>query len=247
MFNGNHIQHLYFTMFRQFLLSALTFTLFLAGCGNNSPDKDGVNKASANAADTSRTNEATTAPKDSTKNIVFFGNSLTAGFGVDPSEAFPARIQEKIDSLSLPYKVINGGLSGETTAGGKERIDWLLRQRVDVFVLELGGNDGLRGIPVTETAKNLQIILDRVKAKYPAAKLMLAGMQVPPNMGSKYAGEFRTVYKQLADKNHIALVPFLLEGVGGIPDLNQPDGIHPTPKGHRIVAENVWEVLKGML
>jgi acyl-CoA thioesterase-1 len=247
MFNGNHIQHLYFTMFRQFLTSALAITLLLAGCGNGKQHKDGANKGTANAGDTSKVHEATTTPKDSTKNIVFFGNSLTAGFGVDPTEAFPARIQEKIDSLSLPYKVINGGLSGETTAGGKERIDWLLKQKVDVFVLELGGNDGLRGIPVTETAKNLQIILDRVKAKYPAAKLLLAGMQVPPNMGSKYAGEFRAVYKQLADKNHIPLVPFLLEGVGGIPDLNQPDGIHPTPKGHRIVAENVWEVLKGML
>ena len=247
MFNGNHIQHLYFTMFRQFLFSALAVTLFLAGCGSNEPHKDDANKASTNGADTSQPNAATNTQKDSTRNIVFFGNSLTAGYGVDPTEAFPARIQEKIDSLSLPYKVINGGLSGETTAGGKERIDWLLRQRVDVFVLELGGNDGLRGIPVTETAKNLQVILDRVKAKYPAAKLMLAGMQVPPNMGSKYAVEFRAVYKQIADKNNIALVPFLLEGVGGIPDLNQADGIHPTPKGHRIVAENVWEVLKGLL
>lgn len=247
MFNGNHIQHLYFTMFRQFILPALIVSLFLSACGNGGQSKDGANKGTPNAVDTSTANAASTTPKDSTKNIVFFGNSLTAGYGVDPSEAFPARIQEKIDSLQLPYKVINGGLSGETTAGGKERIDWLLQQKVDVFVLELGGNDGLRGIPVTETAKNLQVILNRVKAKYPAAKLILAGMQVPPNMGSKYAGEFRAVYKQLADKNNIPLVPFLLEGVGGIPDLNQPDGIHPTPKGHRIVAENVWEVLKGVL
>jgi len=247
MFNGNHIQFFYPTMFKAFLIPALLTSLFLGGCGNGGQSKDGADKNTSHAGDTSRTSATTTPGNESTKNIVFFGNSLTAGFGVDPSEAFPAVIQEKIDSLQLPYKVINGGLSGETTAGGKERIDWLLQQRVDIFVLELGGNDGLRGIPVSETIKNLQTILDRVKAKYPAAKLVLAGMQVPPNMGSKYTGEFRAAYKQLADKNHIALIPFLLEGVGGISDLNQADGIHPTAKGHRIVADNVWAILKGML
>jgi acyl-CoA thioesterase-1 len=247
MFNGNDTGFVNLNMFKRILIAALITTTFLANCGNNNQDKGGATTNTPNGQDTSAATKATTAPNESTKNIVFFGNSLTAGFGVDPSEAFPALIQERIDSLKLPYKVINGGLSGETTAGGKGRIDWLLQQPVDVFVLELGGNDGLRGIPVTETAKNLQAILDHVKAKYPSAKLMLAGMQVPPNMGSKYAGEFRAVYKQLADKNNIPLIPFLLEGVGGIPDLNQADGIHPTPKGHKIVAENVWAVLKGLL
>jgi acyl-CoA thioesterase-1 len=181
------------------------------------------------------------------KNILFFGNSLTAGLGVEPAESFPSIIEDKIDSLKLPYKVINAGLSGETTAAGKARINWLLKQPVDVFVLELGANDGLRGIPVTETAKNLQSIIDQVKTKYPNAKLVMTGMQVPPNMGSKYASEFSVIFKQLADKNHMALVPFLLDKVGGIPDLNQSDGIHPTPAGHKIVAENVWLVLKGLL
>ena len=138
-------------------------------------------------------------------------------------------------------------MSGETSSGGKSRIGWILRQRVDVFVLELGANDGLRGIPVTATFANLQAILDSVKAKYPAAKLVLAGMQIPPSMGNKYAADFRAVFPRLADKNKLSLIPFILEGVGGVPALNQGDGIHPTAKGHQIVAENVWKVLKGIL
>lgn len=178
------------------------------------------------------------------KTILFFGNSLTAGYGVDPSEAFSALIQNRLDSLGMSYKVVNAGVSGETTAGGSGRIDWVLRQPVDIFVLELGGNDGLRGIPVIETRKNLQAILDKVKAKYPDVQLVLAGMQVPPNMGSTYAAEFRALYPELAKQNDAILIPFLLEGVGGEPELNLPDGIHPTPEGHKIVAENVWAILK---
>jgi acyl-CoA thioesterase-1 len=147
----------------------------------------------------------------------------------------------------MGYKVVNAGLSGETTAGGRSRIDWILRQPVNVFVLELGGNDGLRGIPITETAKNLQGIIDKVRAKYPDAQIILAGMQVPPNMGRKYATEFRAVFQQLAEKNNCTLIPFLLEGVGGVQELNQPDGIHPNPDGHKIVAENVWKVLQPVL
>jgi len=181
------------------------------------------------------------------KNILVFGNSLTAGLGVEPDEAFPALIGNRIDSLNLPYEVTNAGLSGETTAAGKERINWLLKQKVDVFVLELGANDGLRGIPLTETRKNLQSIIDRVKAKYPDAKLVMTGMEVPPNMGSKYASEFRVIFPELAKKNNMALVPFLLDKVGGVPELNQSDGIHPTPEGHKILAENVWVVLKDLL
>ena len=181
------------------------------------------------------------------KTILFFGNSLTAGLGVEPEEAFPALIDKKIDSLNLPYTVINAGLSGETTSAGKARINWLLKQRVDIFVLELGANDGLRGIPVSETSKNLQNIVDQVKGKYPAVKLVMTGMEVPPNMGSKYASEFRIIFKQIAEKNNMLLVPFLLDKVGGVPDLNQPDGIHPNPEGHKILAENVWVVLKDVL
>lgn len=198
---------------------------------------------------TETTQETTVAPSDtatakrSEPTILFFGNSLTAGYGVEPAEAFPALIQGKLDSLGMSYKVVNAGVSGETTSGGNSRIDWVLRQPVDVFVLELGGNDGLRGIPLTETRQNLQAIMDKVKVKYPAAKIILAGMQIPPNMGKTYANEFRDLYTELAEKNNVTLIPFLLEGVGGIRLLNQSDGIHPTPEGHRIVAGNVWEVL----
>lgn len=184
-------------------------------------------------------------PKE--KYIVFFGNSLTAGYGVAPQEAFPALIQKKIDSLRLPYKVINAGLSGETSAGGDSRIGWTLRQPVDIFVLELGGNDGLRGIPLSSTEKNLQSILDKVKAKYPSARLVLAGMQIPPSMGNQYASSFRDLFRRLAARNRLRLIPFLLEGVGGMPELNQADGIHPTAKGHKIVAANVWKVIHPIL
>lgn len=191
--------------------------------------------------------KAAVTQKQQMKTILFFGNSLTAGYGLDPSEAFPALIQQKIDSLDLPYKSINAGLSGETSAAGKNRIDWLLRQKIDVFVLELGANDGLRGIPVTETSKNLQAIIDKVKAKYPEAKMVLLGMEIPPNMGGKYAQEFRVIFRQLATKNNMAFVPFLLEGVGGVRELNLQDGIHPTAQGHKILARNVWEILENVL
>ena len=181
------------------------------------------------------------------KSIVFYGNSLTAGYGVSPSEAFPAIIQKRIDSLGLPYQVVNAGVSGETSSGGKTRIDWILREPVDIFVLELGANDGLRGTPLSETKKNLQDIIDKVKAKYPDTKLVFAGMEIPPNMGQAYTTEFRNIYTDLAAKNKMTLIPFLLEGVGGEPELNQADGIHPTAEGHLIVAENVWKQLEKLL
>jgi acyl-CoA thioesterase-1 len=242
MFNGIIIKTTNYYMLKLLLISGVAGMLALAGCKDKPAEKDNSDTPAKKTVEA-----GTAAAADSAKHIVFFGNSLTAGYGIDPSEAFPAVIQEIVDSLQLPYKVVNAGLSGETTAGGKGRIDWLLQQPLDVFVLELGGNDGLRGIPVSETGKNLQEIIDRVKAKYPHAKILLAGMQVPPNMGSKYAGEFRAVFKTLADKNNIPLIPFLLEGVGGVPELNQADGIHPTARGAEIVANNVWGVLKGML
>lgn len=180
------------------------------------------------------------------KTILFFGDSLTAGYGLDDpaTEAYPSVIQEKIDSLKLPYKVINGGLSGETSAGGLGRIDWLLKQNIDVFILELGANDGLRGLQTDETEKNLQAIIDKVKAKYPKARLVLEGMMVPPNMGADYANAFKAIFPALAKKNNMVLVPFLLANVAGIKDLNQGDGIHPTAKGAKIVASNVWDILK---
>ncbi len=219
------------------ILSLAVSLFFLASCGG------GNNQESS----TGKTDSVAVADTAQTKTILFFGNSLTAGLGVEPEEAFPAIIGNKLDSLNLPYKVVNAGLSGETTAGGKARINWILKQKVDVFVLELGANDGLRGIPVSETEKNLQNIVDQVKAKYPNVKLVMTGMQVPPNMGSKYTSEFKVIFQRIAEKNNMALVPFLLDKVGGMPDLNQSDGIHPTPAGHKILAENVWVVLKDVL
>jgi len=200
-------------------------------------------------ADTvSKTGQSEQTATKNTKTVLFFGDSLTAGYGLDdPSEAFPGLIQDSIKNDNLPYKVINAGVSGETSAGGKSRIDWVLKQKVDVFVLELGANDGLRGIPVKQTTQNLQAIIDRVKATYPDAKLVLAGMQIPPSMGKKYAVDFKAMFPTLAAKNNITLIPFLLDKVGGIASLNQSDGIHPNKAGAKIVAGNVWPVLKTVL
>jgi len=221
-------------MNRIFFINLFLFINILS-CNNNSEKVNSQKPAAANVSTSAKL-----------KTILFFGNSLTAGYGLEPSEAFPSLIQNKIDSLHLPYKVINGGVSGETTSGGIGRIDWILRQPVDVFVLELGGNDGLRGIPLTVTKNNLQAIMDKVKTKYPAAKIVLAGMEIPPNMGQDYTTEFRKIYPELATTNSLTLIPFLLRGVGGDPKLNQDDGIHPNKEGEKIVAENVWEVLKGI-
>jgi acyl-CoA thioesterase-1 len=211
--------------------------LLLSACTNN--EKTGT----GNQAITKDDSVAVTKKKT----IVFFGNSLTAGYGLSPSQAFPAIIQKKIDSLGLPYQVINAGVSGETSSGGNTRIDWILRQPIDIFVLELGANDGLRGIPLAETKKSLQAIIDKVKAKNPGTKLLFAGMQIPPNMGQAYTTEFRNMYTELAEKNAMTLIPFLLEGVGGETKLNQEDGIHPTAEGHRIVANNLWRQLEKLL
>ncbi len=179
--------------------------------------------------------------------ILFFGNSLTAGYGLDPEQAFPALIQQKIDSLGLSYQVVNAGLSGETTTGGLGRIDFLLRQPFAVVVIELGGNDGLRGIDPALSKQNLQGIIDRVKQKLPLAKIMLVGMEAPPSMGQDFTKAFSQMYPALAQANQVALVPFLLERVGGDPKLNLPDGIHPTAEGHTIVAQTVWKTLQPLL
>jgi len=227
-------------MLRKRFMGLFVLALVFAACGNKQSDNN--EKKTLDSAD-----QKTSINAGEKKNILFFGTSLTAGYGLDPTEAYPALIQNRIDSLNLPYNVINGGLSGETSAGGKGRIDWLLKQPVDIFVLELGANDGLRGLPVKQTIKNLQDIVDRVKTKYPDVKLVLAGMQVPPNMGAKYAEDFKNIFPDLAKKNNMVLIPFLLDKVGGIPRLNQDDGIHPTAEGDKILAENVWTVLKPLL
>ncbi len=177
--------------------------------------------------------------------ILFFGNSLSAGYGLDPSEAFPSLIQRKIDSLGLDYRVVNAGVSGETTATGNSRIDWVLdRQEISVFILELGANDGLRGIPTKETKANLISMIDKVRAKYPEAKIVLAGMMIPPNLGIEYSKEFSQIFPDIAKEKMVKLIPFLLDNVAGIDSLNLPDGIHPNIKGQVIVANNVWQTLK---
>jgi len=217
----------------------------ITGCGNEQKKDTAAGKPVVPAAEASADHtEAVPAKK---QNILFFGTSLTAGYGLSQAEAYPALIQKKIDSLDLPYKVINGGLSGETSAAGKNRIDWLLKQPIGIFVLELGSNDGLRGLSVKQTTANLQAVIDKVKKKYPEAKLVMIGMQMPPNMGAKYTSDFRNMFGTVATKNGMAYVPFLLEGVGGISKLNQEDGIHPTAEGHKILANNVWKILQGQL
>jgi acyl-CoA thioesterase I len=228
------------TSFMKYRFYIVVLALLFAGAGCSNSEKTPAAKSAKK--------ETTTIAPAVKKTIVFFGNSLTAGYGLSsPTQAFPAVIQNKIDSAGLAYTVVNAGVSGETTSGGLSRIDWILRQPLDVFVLELGANDGLRGIPIAETKKNLQAIIDRVKAKYPTAKLVLAGMQLPPNMGQTYATQFRNIYPELAKKNGVTLIPFLLEGVGGEVKLNQQDGIHPTAEGAQVVAQTVWRALQPVL
>ncbi|MBL7791247.1 MAG: arylesterase [Saprospiraceae bacterium] len=221
---------------------AAIFLLTLAACGQSPTD----NKENRLDEETEQ-GQNDDAASGAKRQIVFFGNSLTAAYGLEPEQGFPALIQAKIDSLGLAYKVINAGLSGETTAGGNERVDWILQQPVDVFVLELGGNDGLRGINPDATYANLQSIINKVKTKYPNANIILTGMEAPPNMGADFTKAFRQVFPRLAKENDLQLIPFLLDGVGGRPELNLPDGIHPNVQGQYIVADNVWEVLQPLL
>ena len=221
---------------------ALLLALLAAGCQPDPASQ--ATTAAAPAAETAAP-AASAQKKDA---ILFFGDSITAGLGVEPDEAYPALIGDQLDSLHLPYAAVNAGLSGETSAGGRSRIKWVLgRQPVGVFVLELGGNDGLRGLPLSSTRQNLQAIIDTVRQLAPRAKIVLAGMQIPPNMGPAYTADFKKLYGELATRNHLILIPFLLEGVGGDPKLNQRDGIHPTPQGHKLVARTVWRTLQPVL
>src|SRR5690606_29632213 len=179
--------------------------------------------------------------------IVFYGDSLTAGYGIDPEAAFPALVGKALESKGKEVKVVNAGLSGETSAGGLARIDWVLRQPLDIFVLELGPNDGLRGLPLDQTEKNLQAIIDKVKAKYPEVRIVIARMLVPPNLSPEYSTKFQALFPRLAKKNNATLIPFLLQDVAGVENLNQADGIHPNVEGHRIVAENVLRVIDPLI
>jgi acyl-CoA thioesterase-1 len=179
--------------------------------------------------------------------VVFFGDSLTAGYGLDPEEAYPAVLATRMREAGLTLDVVNAGLSGDTTAAGLRRTAWVLRRPIAVFVIALGGNDGLRGIPPDETERNLQAIIDAVRRAQPGARLVLTGMQSPPNMGPDFTRAFREIFPRLAEKNSVPFVPFLLEGVGGMPELNQPDGIHPNAEGQRRIADTIWPVLEPVL
>jgi acyl-CoA thioesterase-1 len=179
--------------------------------------------------------------------IVFLGTSLTAGLGLDPEEAYPAVIQRKIDSAGLDYRVVNAGVSGETSAGALRRLDWLLREPVSVLIVETGANDGLRGLSPDSLRANIQAVIDRAKTLRPPPKLVLVGMRLPPNYGRTYSQRFQAIYPELAKANGAELVPFLLQDVGGIASLNQADGIHPTAAGQRKMAETVWKVLEPLL
>ncbi|SMG52165.1 acyl-CoA thioesterase-1 [Marivirga sericea] len=216
------------------------FFILISACNSNTKQEE---ETSGKKID-----QEVTEKEEEKNNIIFFGNSLTAGYGVEADEAFPGLIQKNLDSLGYDYNVINAGVSGETTASGLSRVEWVVkRQPVEIFILELGGNDGLRGIKPEETNKNLRAIIDKVKEIHPVVKILLAGMMVPPNMGQAYAEEFRKVFPEIAKDKNVNLIPFLLKDVGGEAELNQPDGIHPTPKGHKIVAETVWTHLESLL
>ncbi|WP_462248204.1 arylesterase [Ekhidna sp.] len=218
----------------------LILLLMLVSCGSPSKSTEKPTRKTSDSESTSET-------ESNEKVILFFGNSITAGYQLDMDQAFPALIQKRLDSLNFNYRTINAGLSGETSAGGESRIGWVLKTVPDIFFLELGANDGLRGLKLSETKKSLQAIIDAVKKENPEVSIIIAGMMVPPNLGQDYTNEFKGMFPWLAEKNDAVYIPFLLEGVAGIPELNLKDGIHPTPEGHEIVAETVWEALEPLL
>ena len=221
------------------LILMLLSLMLCVACGSQTQQE--TKKASQPAA------EEQAPAERNRQRMIFFGNSLTAGYQLDPADAFPALIADRLDSLGYNYEVVNAGVSGETSSGGLERVDWVISQGVDVFILELGANDGLRGIPTEETRTNLTGIVNKVRAQNPDVKIVLAGMLVPPNMGEDYSRAFGSIYTDLAKQLDLSLIPFLLEGVAGEPSLNLADGIHPTPEGHQIVMETIWKVLKELV
>jgi acyl-CoA thioesterase-1 len=225
------------------ILSILGALLILGACGQPASETGDTKSEPLATRETSAEAEAATASHP----ILFFGDSITAGYGLEDGLAFPALIQEKIEEAGWRFEVVNAGLSGDTSAGGLRRIDWLLREPVDVLILELGGNDGLRGTSPEVTKQNLQAIINQVRLKNTDTRIILAGMQIPPNLGQAHTRRFQEIFPELAESNDAVLIPFLLKDVGGIRSLNQTDGIHPTAEGHRIIAETVWDTLKPIL
>jgi len=179
--------------------------------------------------------------------ILFLGTSLTAGYGVGADHAYPALVQKKLDSAGYAFRAVNAGLSGETSAGGLRRLEWWLQQPVSVLVLELGANDGLRGLPIAQLRANLDSIIARTRQRYPDVAVVMAGMQAPPNLGLPYTSQFQTTYRDISRKHDALLIPFLLEGVAADAALNQGDGIHPNAEGHRRIAALMWTALEPVL
>lgn len=179
--------------------------------------------------------------------IVVLGDSLTSGYGIEPAQAYPALLQARIDAAGLPYTVVNAGISGDTTAGGLRRIRWALGPGAGILIIALGGNDGLRGVPPAQTRSNLEGIIDQARSVSPNVKILLAGMRMPGNMGADYVKQFAAVFPAVAQSKNVALLPYLLERVGGVPALNQTDRIHPNEEGQKIIAETVWSGLKPLL
>jgi acyl-CoA thioesterase I len=211
-----------------------------AGCSRAESDPPAGRSAGASSTDV-----AAPAAEDATPRIVFLGDSLTAGLGVAPAEAYPALLQERVRHAGLPHAVVNAGVSGDTSAGGLRRLDWSLKGRVEVLVVALGANDGLRGLSPSDLDVNLGTIIERARGR--GITVLLAGMEAPPNLGASYTRQFRDVYSAVAKRYDVPLIPFLLTGVAGVPSLNQADGIHPNPQGHRIIADLMWRQLEPLL
>jgi len=236
--------------------AALLLAALMIGCGgaeSNSPERvaAGSNAAAERAADDpavqrAADDRAVTADA-AERTVLFIGTSLTAGLGLPEAQSYPLLIERRIDDAGLPFDVVNAGVSGETSAGALRRIDWLLRQDFDVVVLETGANDMLRGIDPASTEHNIQAIIDRIRDARPDVVIVLAGMRALPNMGAEYAQAFEAIYPRIAERNELPCVPFLLEGVGGVRELNQSDGVHPNAEGHRVIADTVWQVLEPVL
>lgn len=223
---------------RTWTICMLLFCAITAcSCGGPSEDRA--------TSEVSPPGSAATAAEDDTPRVVCLGDSLTAGLGVAPEQAYPALLEKHLQAAGKDYEVVNAGVSGDTSAGGLRRLDWSLRGHVRVLILALGANDGLRGLPVTEMEHNLATIIERAQGR--GIRVLLAGMEAPPNFGPAYTADFRRAYARLAARYHVAFIPFFLEGVAGRAALNQADGIHPTAEGHRVIAERFWRELQPML
>lgn len=225
----------------------------MIGCGNpesNLPaqgEGEGGAALSAVASEPVRSTAQTLPAEAAVGTVLFIGTSLTAGLGLPEAQSFPLLIERRIEAAGLPFRVVNAGVSGETSAGALRRIDWLLRQDVDIVVLETGANDMLRGIDPATTEQNIQRVVDRLRSVNPDIVIVLAGMRALPNLGEAYAGEFEGIYPRLAERNGLTFVPFLLDGVGGVRELNQSDGVHPNVEGQQVIADTVWDILEPVL